>query len=53
MTQEEKSTKVFKAERKLKQAQAEYKKALREEKEKERKAQDHHKFMMGGVIVKD
>lgn len=52
MTNEEKSAKMERAERKLKQAQAEYKKALREEKEKERKAQDHHKFMMGGVIVK-
>ena len=25
---------------------------MREEKEKERKAQDHHKYMMGGVVVK-
>ena len=52
MTPEEKSTKMERAERKLRQAQAEYKKALREEKEKERKAQDHHKYMMGGVVVK-
>ena len=52
MTSEEKSKKMERAERKLKQAQAEYRKALREEKEKERKAQDHHKFMMGGVVVK-
>ena len=52
MTSEEKSTKMERAERKLRQAQAEYRKALREEKEKERKAQDHHKFMMGGVVVK-
>ena len=52
MTSEEKSTKMERAERKLRQAQAEYKKALREEKEKERKAQDHHKYMMGGVVVK-
>ncbi len=52
MTSEEKSTKIERAERRLRQAQAEYKKALREEKEKERKAQDHHKFMMGGVVVK-
>lgn len=48
MTSEEKSTKMERAERKLKQAQAEYRKALREEKEKERKAQDRHKYMMGG-----
>ena len=52
MTSEEKSKKMERAERKLRQAQAEYKKALREEKEKERKAQDHHKYMMGGVILK-
>ena len=52
MTSEEKSTKMERAERKLRQAQAEYKKALREEKEKERKAQDHHKYMTGGVVVK-
>ena len=52
MTSEEKSKKMERAERKLKQAQAEYRKALREEKEKERKAQDHHKYMMGGVVVK-
>ena len=52
MTSEEKSKKMERAERKLRQAQAEYKKALREEKEKERKTQDHHKYMMGGVIVK-
>ena len=52
MTSEEKSKKMERAERKLKQAQAEYRKALREEKEKERKAQDHHKYMMGGCVVK-
>ena len=52
MTSEEKSAKMERAERKLRQAQAEYRKALREEKEKERKAQDHHKYMMGGVVVK-
>ena len=52
MTSEEKSKKMERAERRLKQAQAEYRKALREEKEKERKAQDHHKFMMGGCVVK-
>ena len=36
MTSEEKSTKMERAERKLRQAQAEYRKDLREEKEKER-----------------
>ena len=52
MTQEEKTTKVARAEQKLRQAQAEYKKALREEKERERKMQDRHKYMMGGCVVK-
>ncbi len=52
MTQEERTTKVARAELKLRQAQAEYKKALREEKERERKAQDRHKYMMGGCVVK-
>ena len=35
MTQEEKTKKVARAEQRLRQAQAEYKKALREEKERE------------------
>ena len=52
MTQEEKTNKVAKAEQRLRQAQAEYKKALREEKEKERKIQNRHKYMMGGCVVK-
>ena len=52
MTQEEKTTKVARAELKLRQAQAEYKKVLREEKERERKEQDRHKYMMGGCVVK-
>ena len=52
MTIEERSQKIERAERKLRQAQEEYKKALREQKEKVRKAQDHHKFMMGGCVVK-
>ena len=29
-----------------------HRKAVREEKDKERKAQDHHKFMMGGCVQK-
>ncbi len=52
MTEQEKMTKVDRAAQKVKQAQAEYKKAVREEKEKERKAQDRHKYMMGGCVVK-
>ena len=47
MTEEEKMTKVDRAAQKVKQAQAEYRKAVREEKKKERKAQDRHKYMMG------
>ena len=52
MTEQEKMTKVDRAAQKVKQAQAEYKKAVREEKEKERKAQDRHKYMMGGCVQK-
>ena len=52
MTEQEKMTKVDRAAQKVKQAQAEYKKAVREEKEKERKAQDRQKYMMGGCVVK-
>ena len=37
MTEQEKMTKVDRAAQKVKQAQAEYRKAVREEKEKERK----------------
>lgn len=50
--QMEKTTKVDRAAEKVKRAQAEYRKAVREQKDKERKAQDHHKFMMGGCVQK-
>jgi len=49
---EKKSSKVLAAEEKLKQAQANLIKAKREERKKLRKVQDHHKFMMGGVVAK-
>lgn len=49
---EEKSSRVLAAEKKLKQAQANLNKAKREERKKLRKVQDHHKFMMGGVVAK-
>ena len=49
---EKKSSKVLAAEEKLKQAQANLNKAKREERKKLRKVQDHHKFMMGGVVAK-
>ena len=52
MTEQEKMTKVDRCALKVKQAQAEYRKAVREQKDKERKEQDHHKFMMGGVVLK-
>lgn len=52
MTEQEKMTKVDRAAQKVKQAQAEYRKAVREEKDKERKAQDRHKYMMGGCVQK-
>jgi len=52
MEEQEKKTKVDRAAQKVKQAQAEYRKAVREEKEKERKAQDRHKYMMGGCVQK-
>ena len=52
MTKEEKSKRVLQAEERLKQAQASLKKAKREQRENLRKEQNHHKFMMGGVIAK-
>ncbi len=52
MTEQEKMTKVDRAAERMKKAQAEYKKAVREEKKKERKAQDRHKYMMGGCVQK-
>ena len=52
MTEQEKTTKVDRAALKVKQAQAEYRKAVREQKEKERKAQNRHKYMMGGCVLK-
>ena len=52
ITQQEKSAKVLKAEEKLRQAKAELAKAHREEKKQLRKDQDHHKFIMGGIIAK-
>ena len=52
ITQQEKSAKILKAEEKLRQAKAELAKAHREEKKQLRKDQDHHKFIMGGIIAK-
>ena len=52
MTEQEKMTKVDRAAEKVKRAQAEFRKAVREEKDKERKAQNRHKYMMGGCVQK-
>ena len=52
ITQQEKSAKILKAEEKVRQAKAELAKAHREDKKQLRKDQDHHKFIMGGIIAK-
>ena len=52
MTETEKMTKVERKALKVKQAQAEYREAVREQKKQERKAQDRHKYMMGGCVLK-
>ncbi len=52
MTQEEKSKEILRAEMKVAQAKANLRKAKLEERRKLRKEQDHHKFMMGGIIAK-
>lgn len=52
MTQEEKSKAVLRAEMKVAQAKAKLRETKLEERKKLRKEQDHHKFMMGGIIVK-
>ena len=52
MTETEKMTKVERKALKMRQAQAEYREAVREQKKQERKAQDRHKYMMGGCVLK-
>ncbi|MCR5367236.1 hypothetical protein [Eubacterium sp.] len=52
ITQMEKSKKMSKAEEKFRQAQAVYERAVKDEKERVRKIQDHHKYMMGGCVLK-
>ena len=52
MEQKEKSAQELKALEQLKKAQANLAKVRREERVKTRKEQDHHKFIMGGIIVK-
>lgn len=52
MEQETRSKEVLQAEESLRQAKARLAKAKRREREKTRKEQDHHKYMMGGVVAK-
>ena len=52
MEQEKISAKKMKAMEKVKRANAELAKVVREEKEQLRKTQDRHKYMMGGCVVK-
>ena len=52
ITQMEKSPKMTKAEEKFRQAQAVYDQAVKDEKERIRKIQDRHKYMMGGCVLK-
>ena len=52
ITQMEKSKKMTKAEEKFRQAQAVYDKAVKDEKARIRNIQDHHKYMIGGCVVK-
>ena len=52
MDQQQISAKKQKAMEKVKRANAELAKVVREEKEQIRKAQDRHKYMMGGCVVK-
>ena len=52
ITQMEKSKKMTKAEEKFRQAQAIYDKAVKDEKDRIRRIQDRHKYMMGGCVLK-
>ena len=52
MEQQQISAKKQKAMEKVKRANAELAKVVREEKEELRKTQDRHKYMMGGCVVK-
>lgn len=52
ITQMEKSKKMTKAEEKFRQAQAVYEQAVKDEKDRVRRIQDRHKYMMGGCVQK-
>ena len=52
MTIQEKTQKELAAEEALRQAKARLARVKKEEREKMRKEQNHHKYMMGGVVAK-
>ena len=52
ITQMEKSKKMTKAEEKFRQAQAVYEQAVKDERDRVRRIQDRHKYMMGGCVLK-
>lgn len=52
MTQEEKTKRIALAEKQLEQAKANLIKVKREERERARKEQNHHKFLIGGIVYK-
>ena len=52
MEQKELSTKEQRALERVKRANAELAKVRRDQRKQLKKEQDHHKFMMGGVVVK-
>ena len=52
ITQQEKTAKELRAEERLKRAKADLAKIRRDKKSELRKAQESHKFMMGGCVLK-
>ena len=52
MDQKEKTQRELQAMEEVKRAKARLAKVRREDKKNPRKEQDHHKFMMGGIIIK-
>ena len=52
MEQREKTERELQAEEQVRQAHARLKRVKREEREKLRKAQEHHKYRLGGAVVK-
>ena len=52
MEQRTKSERELQAEEQLRQAKARLNKVRNDERKKARKEQDHHKFIMGGIVAK-